>query len=268
MISIVIVTCNRRELLRQTIENVVARTSPLTRQVIVWNNASDDGTAEYLDRLEDSRLTIIHSDTNVGLNAYRPAFERATQDYFIELDDDVIDAPQDWDRTLQQAYDRIASDDYGYLAADVIDDGKSRAAEIRYRRDAHKYRPAQIHGVNLLLGPAGGWCTMVSRAIDERVGGHKQNPKLIYFSQDALYHRALRKEGIKHAVLADLKVFHASGPAYCDDSEILALKESFYKGYRKKRARKEAVKRVLHRVPGMPALNRKLSLYRPPQSRA
>ncbi len=266
MISIVIVTCDRLHLLRQTMEKVIAVTSPMTREVIVWNNASSDGTKEYLDGLTDPRLQVIHSPENIGLNAYRPAFERTTQDYLVELDDDVIDAPPQWDRTMLEAYQKVEPENVAYLAADVTDDGQSRAADIRYRRDAHKYQSREVAGVELLDGPAGGWCTMVSRRVDESVGGKKQNPDFIYFSQDTLYTAALKKAGYELALLPSVKVFHASGPAFDKNPGLEELKQQFFEVRNRSRRRKRRIKQWLERVPGVPALNARLKVYTPPRS--
>ena len=52
-IAIVVLTHNRAELLRKCVENVLQRTSPATAEIVIWNNASSDHTAAYLDSLDD-----------------------------------------------------------------------------------------------------------------------------------------------------------------------------------------------------------------------
>ena len=93
-IAIVAVTYNRLHLLRQCVENVLQRTSDAAREIVVWNNASTDGTTEYLNALGDPRITVVNHDENIGVNAYSLVFPRTSADYFIELDDDVVDAPE------------------------------------------------------------------------------------------------------------------------------------------------------------------------------
>lgn len=174
MISIVLVTCNRLHLLQQCVENVLWRTSDLTQQIIVWNNNSTDGTKDYLDALDDPRLRIIHHEKNIGTNAFARGFALTIQDYLIELDDDVIDAPEQWDKTLLHAFQRLPR--MAFLAANVVDDGKSVASRILYCRDRQLYRFEQRNGVNLMVGPTGGWCTMTSRKIYDEVGGFREHP--------------------------------------------------------------------------------------------
>ena len=68
-IAIVVLTHNRVDLLRKCIENVLLRTSDATREIVIWNNGSTDGTREYLDTIDDPRFRVVHSDRNVGFNA-------------------------------------------------------------------------------------------------------------------------------------------------------------------------------------------------------
>ena len=107
-ISIFFLTYSRCHLLRQCVENTLAKTASLTTEIVIWDNASTDDTAAYLDSLTDPRIKVVHSPTNIGMNGYDRAVELTTGTYLIELDDDVIDAPPEWDRQLLEAFDRMA----------------------------------------------------------------------------------------------------------------------------------------------------------------
>src|SRR3954454_9901278 len=144
-ISIFFLTYNRCHLLRQCVENVLSRTSALTTEIVIWDNASTDETAAYLDSLSDPRLKIVHSPTNIGMNAYDRAVQLTHGPYLIELDDDVIDAPRASDRTLLDAFRRLP--DVGYLAAAMVDDPNSRVADIFHRHS--NYVPREINGVTI-----------------------------------------------------------------------------------------------------------------------
>ena len=108
-IAIVVLTHNRVHLLRKCVESVLGVTSPATREIVIWNNGSSDGTRDYLDALEDPRITVVHNETNIGQNAYARAFDLTSSDYLVELDDDVVDAPPNWDAILRDAYRRLPS---------------------------------------------------------------------------------------------------------------------------------------------------------------
>jgi GT2 family glycosyltransferase len=115
-IAIVVLTHNRAELLRKCVENVLQKTSAATAEIVIWDNASSDHTAAYLDSLDDPRIRVIHSDANVGQNGYARSFRETSAPYLIELDDDVTNAPAGWDAQLLEAFERLP--EVGFLAAD------------------------------------------------------------------------------------------------------------------------------------------------------
>jgi glycosyltransferase involved in cell wall biosynthesis len=135
-IAIVVITHSRVELLRQCVENVLMGTSPATTEVVIWNNASTDGTKDYLDSLRDPRIRIVHHSKNIGSNAYEQGFRLTSAQYLVDLDDDVTGAPPEWDRILLDAYDRIPQ--IGFLAADLEEDDNDVASRLRHRDRARR----------------------------------------------------------------------------------------------------------------------------------
>ena len=107
-IAIVVLAHNRLELLRQCVDNVLGgeRRSE-TREIVVWDNASSDGTPAFLDSLADPRIRVVHHPRNIGQNGYAEAFASTKSEFMIDLDDDVIDAPRglgsDFARRVQSA---------------------------------------------------------------------------------------------------------------------------------------------------------------------
>jgi GT2 family glycosyltransferase len=247
-IAVVVLTHNRVDLLRKCVENVLLRTTDATREIVIWNNASIDETAAYLDSIDDPRFRIVHSEKNIGQNAYARAFRLTTSPYFIELDDDVVNAPADWDATMLDAFKRLPQ--IGFLAADLEDDPHDVASH--YRHHIHEYTETTEHGLNLLRGPVGGGCAMTSRELNQRVGGFDVNEKEVFFLEDAAYIGKLHGIGYTAAVLADLRVHHTGGPYY---SSIPKEKAEYWRKYWARRRRREAVKRVLVRVPFVRRLN-------------
>jgi GT2 family glycosyltransferase len=249
-IAIVVLTHNRVHLLRKCVENVLLRTSDHTREIVIWDNGSTDGTPEYLATIADPRFKILRSETNVGHNGYARGFRATGSAYIVELDDDVVDAPEGWDATLLDAFNRLP--DIGYLAADLEDDPNDEASRYRYEIRVHEYDLVEENGVRLLTGPAGGGCAMTSRELHDRVGGWQERADEIFWIEDGAYIADIQKLGFRPAVLADLKVHHTGGPYY---TEPIAEKTNFWRRYHAQRARREAVKRVLVRVPFVRRLN-------------
>jgi O-antigen biosynthesis protein len=261
VISIVVVTYNRLHLLRRCVDDVLGRTSDTTREIIVWNNASVDGTREYLDTLDDARLRIVHHSENIGTNAYAHAFALTTQDYLVELDDDVIEAPDGWDEQMLAAFVGIPR--MGYLSANLVDDPNDSASQyVKYLRDERNaYTRREIDGITILEGPTGGGCTMTSRELYERIGGFRQRDDLIFWHEDAAYVHDVHRLGYRSAVLEDLSVWHAGSPYY---SKTSPAKNAFHIRQARINARKDFVKRVLLRAPFVAALNARHGWFEPP----
>lgn len=255
-IAVVVLTNNRVQLLQQCVENVLARTSSRTRELVIWNNGSVDGTRDYLDSLEDPRLKIVHSETNVGQNGYALAFAMTSSAYLVELDDDVVDAPEHWDAILLDAYRRLPL--VGFLAADLEDDPHDLATHFRYRVRPHEYTPHEMNGVRLLEGPTGGACAMTSRDLYDRVGGFRQDPKRVFWQEEPAYIEDIAKLGYAPAVLADLRVRHTGGDYYGATSPE---KTEFWAGYWRRRARRAALKRLVFRLPFFGRLNSRFNWF-------
>jgi len=249
-VAIVVLTHNRVHLLRECVENVLMRTSPLTTQIVIWNNGSLDGTREYLDGLAEPRIRVVHSDKNVGQNGYARAFRLTDADFLVELDDDIVDAPQDWDAMLVDGLRRLP--DVGFLAADLEDDPYDLAAHYRYRIRPHEYVPAEENGVRLLLGPTGGGCAMTPRTVYDRVGGFRENKRFVFWQEETAYIEDIRAAGFRAAVLADLKVLHHGGEHYAG---VSAEKAAYWAQWERRLRRRAAVKRVLFHLPLFRRLN-------------
>jgi GT2 family glycosyltransferase len=257
----VVAAYNRVHLLRQCVEQVALRTSEATREILIWDNASEAATAEYLDSLTDPRIRVVHSETNIGQNAYAQAFPLTDASHLIQLDDDVIEAPENWDAILLDAFERLPH--IGYLTSNIVDDGYSSACDYQYRVIHHLYTPQVVNGVRILAGPAGGWCSMTSREIHDRVGGYAMHKRRVYWLADEAYIRRIQKIGYEAAILDDLKVLHANGPYY---SQEFPEKRSYWDSYWRAQARKNTVKRALLLIPFGRRLNARYRFFVEPGS--
>jgi GT2 family glycosyltransferase len=259
VISIVVVTHNRLELLRRCVENVLGRTSELTRQIVIWDNASADGTREYLDQLDDPRIEVVHHHENIAMNARRRALALATEDYLIEMDDDIVDAPANWDRALLDGYLRLCN--FARLAPFLEYDPADTASRfLRYMREETGALPLKVvKGIRIIEGNPGGGCTMISREVYERVGGYREHRRYPYWRPERPLGRKIKKLGLRSGFLADLEVRHAGG-----QSEVPQPKIAYYHYERKLRRRRDAVKRALLALPLFPRLNARFMWFDPP----
>jgi len=258
-IAIVVLTHDRAHLVSKCVENVLLRTSDATQEIVIWDNASTDGTAEYLATLTDPRIRVIRSEQNVGQNAYARAFRATSAPFLIEIDDDVTNAPEGWDRMMRDAY--VALPHVGFLAADLEDDLNDEASRVRHHVRPHEYELVEDNGVRLLTGPAGGGCAITSRWLNELAGGFKESKTEVFWLEDARYIGDIHALGYRSAVMADLRVHHTGGPYY---SSIPKEKAEYWRKYWARKRRRTAVKRALVKVPGVRALNARFGWFEAP----
>jgi GT2 family glycosyltransferase len=260
MIAIVVLTHNRLHLLRKCVENVLMRTSDATREIVIWDNASTDGTREYLASLSDPRIRVVRHAKNIGQNGYANAFAMTTQPYLIEIDDDVTDAPNDWDATLLDAFRRLPK--IGFLAANLVDDPNDEASYVMHHYRRHLYTSVEENGVRLLKGPTGGGCAMTSRELHDRVGGFRQSND-VFWLEDHAYIDDIAKLGYEPAFLEELRVHHTGGPHYAPPPPE---KVRYWKAFQRRHRRRTAVKRALLRAPMVATLNDRWGWFEPPSS--
>lgn len=94
LISVVVTTYNRRELLKETIDSILNQTYK-NIEVIIIDNFSEDGTREYIEELNDSRITYFRNANN-GIIAVNRNFgiQKAKGTFIAFCDDDDIWLPR------------------------------------------------------------------------------------------------------------------------------------------------------------------------------
>ncbi|MDO8682421.1 MAG: glycosyltransferase family 2 protein [Armatimonadota bacterium] len=92
-LSISIVSWNTKDLLRQCLQSTFANLDGLDAEVIVVDNASQDGSADMVAR-EFPEVTLIRCGTNHGFaKANNIAYEHSGGKYFLLLNSDTIVLP-------------------------------------------------------------------------------------------------------------------------------------------------------------------------------
>lgn len=91
-VSVTIVTYNSGRFIKRCLESVLAQ-KYLSKEVIVVDNASTDGTVDILEQFED-RCQIVYNDENVGFAAAQnQAIALAAGDWILTLNPDVLLLP-------------------------------------------------------------------------------------------------------------------------------------------------------------------------------
>lgn len=90
-VSVVIATYRRLELLKETVESV-RRQQPAPAQIVVVDDCSQDGTAEWL-ALQRDVTSIVHTQRSERARSRTDGVVAATQDHVLVLDDDDLLLP-------------------------------------------------------------------------------------------------------------------------------------------------------------------------------
>jgi glycosyltransferase involved in cell wall biosynthesis len=118
-VSVVVPTRNRKQLLAVTLESVLGQLS-VGVEVIVVDEASTDGTPEFVATLGDPRITLVRHDEPRGPGAARNhGADRAGGAWIAFVDDDDVWAPEKLARQLAAADDAGA----GWAYAGVVNVG-------------------------------------------------------------------------------------------------------------------------------------------------
>jgi GT2 family glycosyltransferase len=89
-VSVVIVSFNTREVLRQCLESVFDNAKELQAEVIVLDNASTDGSPEMIEQ-DFPQVRLIRSTVNLGFGAANNvALQQARGRYFVLLNSDAF----------------------------------------------------------------------------------------------------------------------------------------------------------------------------------
>ena len=114
-IDLVFISYNRLNYTKLALESILADPNE-EFSLTLWDNASTDGTAEYLiNEIDDRRIADIHlSKDNIGQTAAtNTVWSSSKADLLGKLDNDCLVTPG-WTRTLAQAHADI--DDLGVVA--------------------------------------------------------------------------------------------------------------------------------------------------------
>ena len=116
-LGVVIVTYNRLALLKECVNACQKQTKKFTKIYIV-NNASTDGTAEYLHSIKKSHIEIIDLPENRGgAGGFAAGMKRASSnsdlDYILLIDDDAIIA-ENFNEEIVKGIEKYGEDVLGY----------------------------------------------------------------------------------------------------------------------------------------------------------
>lgn len=104
-LSIIVCTYNEIETIEQVLNNIRAiELAGWTREIIVVDNCSTDGTREFLQSIDDDDTTVVYQPENMGKgSSIRTAIEHLTGDYALIHDADLEYDPADHPKFVEAA---------------------------------------------------------------------------------------------------------------------------------------------------------------------
>ena len=191
-VTVDILAFNRRAEVAETLEHIAALDYPADRlEVVVVDNASEDGTAEMLaDRFPSVR--VVRSEENVGTSGWNRGFEVGRGDWFLVLDDDCY-LEGDGLRRAVEAAEAEGADLVSFGVRSSVDPG------FRFDRD---------YEVGMLS--FWGCAALISRRAVEELGGF--DPEIFVWGHELDFTLRLLDRGFAHLYLPDVVAVHQKPP--------------------------------------------------------
>ncbi len=166
--SFVLLTWNRADLLDRCLTEIRAKAGSDDYQIIVGVNASSDHTARVLER---QGIDEIHWNTrNDSIDYYRTVFAAAQGATVIEIDDNVVELPENFDLILERHLKTFP--EFGYIGFQPTRlDQASGARALMEGGLASAYRRCERDGLVVDAGPVWGCCAAIAKRDWLEIGG-------------------------------------------------------------------------------------------------
>lgn len=214
-VSVVIVTWNSEGWIERCLRSIEAASAARSFEIIVYDNASADGTLAIVQSLNDQNVTVVRSDRNWGFaGGINRAVAEARGEYIFLLNPDCELAPGSLDELISHLDEH---QDVGAAAPLLLDENgepqrefqlrrlptlKSLVAEILLVKEifprnsvsaGYRYRDLDITRSQPVEQPAGA-ALLIRRRVLQRVGPFDESFSPAWF-EDVDYCRRLARSG-------------------------------------------------------------------------
>lgn len=187
-IGVAIPLYNQLNYTRQCLESLF-RTGPRDGRFVVVDNASSDGTSDYLSQL--TGLAVVANTENLGCAAaWNQGVRRADSEWTMILNNDVV-LTSGWWQALLEAAERWDLD----IVSPAMREGPLNYDIEQYAREF----TADMRDV-IRPGVACGACFMVHRRVFEKIGMFDENFRIGQFEDTDFYRRA-RSAGFRLGIV-------------------------------------------------------------------
>lgn len=217
--SIVILTHNNLEYTRQCLESIYAKTEYSEYEIVIVDNASDDGTHEYLEEIksEKDNIQIIHNKQNVGFAKGNNQGVKASKgEYLVFLNNDTV-VTYGWLTRLVE----YLQDPYVGMVGPVTNSASNEAKiSVTYETIddldlfAEEYTLAH-HGETFEIRALAFYCVALRRDILHQIGPLDERFRLGMFEDDD-YAERIRDFGYKVICTEDVFIHHWGGASFLE----------------------------------------------------
>ncbi len=166
--SFVLLTWNRADLLDRCLAEIRAKAGSEDYEIIVGVNASSDHTAQVLEKHGIER--VFWNTRNDSIDYYRTLFDAAQGNTIIEIDDNIVELPRDFDLLLERHLTVFPECGYIGFQPTHLDSTTGTRTRMDGAADAN-YQVLQRDGLTLHVGPTWGCCAAISKRDWLDIGG-------------------------------------------------------------------------------------------------
>lgn len=163
--SFCLLTWNRADLLDRCLAELKAKAASQDYEIVVGVNASTDHTEQVLAK--HGIENVLWNSRNDSIDFYRAVFDAALGEYIVEIDDNVVEFPQNFDLLLEAHMQ--AFPDFGYIGIQPtrlsLSTGQEESMVIA------EYGEVSARGLKLHLGPVWGCCAILRNRDYRQING-------------------------------------------------------------------------------------------------
>ena len=236
-LSIIIVNYNTLELTRACIESVRKHTSEIDYEIIVVDNASNDGSAEYFSTMDG--VVFIESGDNIGFGrANNLGFDHSHGRYLLMLNSDTI-VENDILTRMVRHFD-LQPNDVASLGSLLVHADRQPSFSFGYYKDwreefglhVYKRNTKYINGEQESVEYVSGANLFVRRSVAERYGLF--DPDFFMYYEDMELGFRYKQNGFKNIIMNEYGIVHLEGASSKNSyRKICIITKSYFTYLRK-----------------------------------